>query len=285
MMLHTIGAICLGSSGNEQGGHYFLSLMTGRHLLHDQWTELPMPHDAIAHFGDLSHAQGMPKSLTFTDCFGFELADDADDVDDDHGSAVDPTDALDFDPADGSDDDSSDDDASSTADSDHGNDFGQPLPGLPAGVDDMDDNDNDSYEGMDNMDDNDNDNCDENDAHNDGDGDSYDENSTLSNGDEDSNNNDDGYIEIPGVHSNTNNIGGDAQLPDDNYYLHEFHDETADDDNNDAQIPQINIPDAMISSPPASPHENAGVWGETTEVGRCETNPGECNNMNQIMDL
>ena len=98
-------------------------------------------------------------------------------------------------------------------------------------------------------------------------------------------NNDDGYIEIPGVHSNANDNGGDVQLPDDNYYLHEFHDETADDDNDDAQIPQINIPDDILSSPPASPHENAGVQGETTGVDRCETTPNECSNMNQIMDL
>ena len=26
---HTIGAICLGPTGNEQGGHYFMSLSTG----------------------------------------------------------------------------------------------------------------------------------------------------------------------------------------------------------------------------------------------------------------
>jgi len=33
MEARTIGAICLGPSGNEQGGHYFLSLMTGKRLL------------------------------------------------------------------------------------------------------------------------------------------------------------------------------------------------------------------------------------------------------------
>ena len=35
MMPHTIGALCLGPSGNEQGWHYFMSLMTGCQLLHD----------------------------------------------------------------------------------------------------------------------------------------------------------------------------------------------------------------------------------------------------------
>jgi hypothetical protein len=55
MLPRTIGAICLGPSGNEQGGHYFMSLMTGRCLLCDHWTELPMPHDAIARVGHLGH--------------------------------------------------------------------------------------------------------------------------------------------------------------------------------------------------------------------------------------
>jgi hypothetical protein len=53
MLPRTIGAICLGPSGNEQGGHYFMSLSTGRRLLRDWWTELPMPHDAITRVGAL----------------------------------------------------------------------------------------------------------------------------------------------------------------------------------------------------------------------------------------
>ena len=67
MMPRTIGAICLGPSGNEQGRHYFMSLMTGWCLLCDQWTELPMPQDAIRRVGQLGRDQGMPKSLTFAD--------------------------------------------------------------------------------------------------------------------------------------------------------------------------------------------------------------------------
>ena len=67
MLPRTIGTICLRPSGNEQGGHYFMSLMTGRHLLRDHWTELPMPHDAIARVGHLGHHQCMPKTLTFAD--------------------------------------------------------------------------------------------------------------------------------------------------------------------------------------------------------------------------
>ena len=30
----TLGAICLGPMGNQQGGHYFMSLATGERLIH-----------------------------------------------------------------------------------------------------------------------------------------------------------------------------------------------------------------------------------------------------------
>jgi hypothetical protein len=56
MLPHTIGAICLGPSGNEQGGHYFMSLMTGRWLLRNCWTMLPPPHDAITHVSNLGRS-------------------------------------------------------------------------------------------------------------------------------------------------------------------------------------------------------------------------------------
>ena len=43
MKARTLGAICLGPSGNEQGGHYFMCLCTGRRLHRFAWTPLPMP--------------------------------------------------------------------------------------------------------------------------------------------------------------------------------------------------------------------------------------------------
>ena len=98
-----------------------MSLMTGCQLLHDHWTELPMPHDAVTHVGHMGHAQGMPKSLTFADCYGFELLDESN-----------------FDP---SDDDVSY--SSSDDDSAPGDDFAQPPLGLPAGVDNYDHNHDD----------------------------------------------------------------------------------------------------------------------------------------------
>ena len=47
MESRTSGAIALRPSGNEQGGHYFLSLHTGKRVLRNHWTVLPMPNDVV----------------------------------------------------------------------------------------------------------------------------------------------------------------------------------------------------------------------------------------------
>ena len=49
MATHTTGALALHPMGNEQGGHYFFSLSTGRCLNCNRWTDLPMPNDVIDH--------------------------------------------------------------------------------------------------------------------------------------------------------------------------------------------------------------------------------------------
>ena len=138
MQRRTIGAICLGPSGNEQGGHYFMSLMTGQRLHRDRWTALPMPQDVIDRVSNMGRRQHMPKSLTFADRFGHELEDHHDSVDDDHDS--------DYIPDDEDDDSYCSDDTSSYPSSDHDDDsdgpndpqpdhtLAQPLPGLSAGV-------------------------------------------------------------------------------------------------------------------------------------------------------
>ena len=41
------GAIFLRLSGNKQGGHYFLILHTGKMILINHWTVLPMPNDIV----------------------------------------------------------------------------------------------------------------------------------------------------------------------------------------------------------------------------------------------
>ena len=39
----TLGAICLGPAGNQQGGHWFLSLTSGARIICHRWTSLPAP--------------------------------------------------------------------------------------------------------------------------------------------------------------------------------------------------------------------------------------------------
>jgi len=92
MELRTCGAICMGPTGNEQGGHRFMSLATGRELSHNRWTELPMPRDAISRINTLGLKQSMPKTLTFADRFGHEILDADDEVNDEHDSDYDPSD-------------------------------------------------------------------------------------------------------------------------------------------------------------------------------------------------
>ena len=140
MKARTLGAICLGPSGNEQGGHYFMCLRTGRRLHRFAWTPLPMPDDAITRVTALGAQQGMPKTLTFSDRFGHELPDADNDIDDDHDSSYAPSDAS---SSSSEDDDlsvaaSSHSSSSSSSQSD-GDDDGNdapPLaaPGGPAGV-------------------------------------------------------------------------------------------------------------------------------------------------------
>jgi hypothetical protein len=40
---HTMGCICLGPTGNQQGGHWFMSMTSGECLICYRWTELPDP--------------------------------------------------------------------------------------------------------------------------------------------------------------------------------------------------------------------------------------------------
>ena len=140
MKAHTLGAICLGLSGNEQGGHYFMCLHTGRRLHWFAWTPLPMPEDAIPRDTALGAQHGMPKTLTFSDRFGHELPEAANGVDDDHDSTYAPSDTS---SCSSSDDDLSADASShssssfsSHSDGDDDDNVGPLLaaPGGPAGV-------------------------------------------------------------------------------------------------------------------------------------------------------
>ena len=67
MYERTVGAICMGPTGNQQGGHYFMSLATGERLVRSRWTPLPMPREAQTRVKYFGSKQKMPKSLTFGD--------------------------------------------------------------------------------------------------------------------------------------------------------------------------------------------------------------------------
>jgi len=75
MQARTMGAICLGPSGNRQGGHWFMSLTSGSRVTRYRWTELPMPTDVINRVNQVGLSQGMKSSLTYSNRQGDEIAD------------------------------------------------------------------------------------------------------------------------------------------------------------------------------------------------------------------
>jgi len=75
----TSGAIALTPSGNELGGHYFLSLHTGKRILRNNWTVLPMPNDVVDAVHRLAAASKQAGGITFTDRDGNILTDDDED--------------------------------------------------------------------------------------------------------------------------------------------------------------------------------------------------------------
>ena len=84
-----MGAICLGPTGNAQGGHWFFSLTSGCRIVHHCWTALPMPQEVILRVSQIGHAQGMPSRITYANRRGDEISDRLEDFfddDDDDGS-------------------------------------------------------------------------------------------------------------------------------------------------------------------------------------------------------
>jgi hypothetical protein len=63
----TVGAICLGPTGNMQGSCKFLNLRTGKRITCRRWTLLPMPQEVIERVNQLGTADGQPELLTFYD--------------------------------------------------------------------------------------------------------------------------------------------------------------------------------------------------------------------------
>ena len=72
----TVGAICLGPTGNQQGGYKFYNLRTGKRITRRKWKALPMPHDVIAHVNNIGQSQGQPSLLTFQYPHGNSIGED-----------------------------------------------------------------------------------------------------------------------------------------------------------------------------------------------------------------
>jgi hypothetical protein len=122
MTSRTIGALALRPTGNQQGGYYFYSLLSGKRLHRTHWTNLPMPAEVRDRVHALARRAHAHRGLKFTDSAGRDLdalyppdddSDDSDyDPDDDDdsssGSSSSSSDDSDYDPATASDNDDDD---------------------------------------------------------------------------------------------------------------------------------------------------------------------------------
>ena len=83
MSQRTLGAICLRPNGNQQGGHWFMSLTTGARITRHRWTPLSLPQDAVNRVAAIGRQQGMPSVITYTNRHGQEIRDGLDEIYDD----------------------------------------------------------------------------------------------------------------------------------------------------------------------------------------------------------
>ena len=65
----------LPTTGNEQGGHYLLTLHTGRRVNRYYWMEFPMPYEVIEQVHLLAFVAEKYKVIVFTDINGNILTD------------------------------------------------------------------------------------------------------------------------------------------------------------------------------------------------------------------
>ena len=77
MSLRTTGAIALRTTGNEQGGHYCMSLKTGRRLNCNNTTPLDIIRKVINHFHIIAHRA--PVGLTSANINNVAFPDISDD--------------------------------------------------------------------------------------------------------------------------------------------------------------------------------------------------------------
>ena len=75
MSQRTMGAICLGPTGNQQGGHWFLSLTSGSRVRRNRWTPMPMPQEVVSRVNAIGLRQKMPTKITYANRYGNEIED------------------------------------------------------------------------------------------------------------------------------------------------------------------------------------------------------------------
>lgn len=75
MLPRTSGAIALRPSGNAQGGYYFLNLHTGKRIICNKWTTLPMPNEVINTVHQLATACKKYMGIVFTNKDGHIITD------------------------------------------------------------------------------------------------------------------------------------------------------------------------------------------------------------------
>jgi hypothetical protein len=87
MAPRTTGALALHPTGNDQGGHYFYSLTTGKRVNRNHWTKLPMPAEVIDRVHQLARRDKVTGGLVVE---GRNVVED-----DDDDSDFDPNDSDD----------------------------------------------------------------------------------------------------------------------------------------------------------------------------------------------
>jgi hypothetical protein len=123
MIDRTLGAICLGPTGNEHGTHWFMCVASGARIARTRWTALPMPKEVIQRVSGIGRRQGMPETLTFGDRHAREIEDNLADLEDysDDGS---------YTPSEPSEEENDDFSYDDTSDSDDNDDGDHDLPDL-----------------------------------------------------------------------------------------------------------------------------------------------------------
>ena len=138
MRQRTMGCICLGPTGNQQGGHWFMSISSGEKVVRYRLTELPMPKEAIDRVSSIGRQQSMPSTITYANRHGTELGDTIATYNHNDDTSESDSDNDSYSDGSTSDDDSLHADDSTTDDSDSDADSGSTS---------SDDSDNDSDDG------------------------------------------------------------------------------------------------------------------------------------------